>query len=390
MRTNIRRRIGGAVAAMLIVTLLSPQVQAIPPDPDNAALLYYQALLIHHEPNDTIASAYQDFVSGKTGPTDKIRQYVASSCAALDYATLASKVQDCDWGLPYSKGFSMLLSHLSHYRSLARLIVADARIEAHQGRHETALDRCFLLQRMADHLGDDTLVSYLVGLTVRDQSYACMEDVIGRAWNDATLLRWLRSELAKPPMREISPVRPFQIEREIVMDLMRTERVRELASTLGGELEQKEAERVAAGANEQVLGRARRMYSERVQEMLDVLAGPMSYREAHSQLRQLKDDSDPADPASVLAGAFAPAMSRVYGSKIRTESHANAVRAGIGICLHRAETGKLPATLPPGLPKDLFSGEDFEYRRTDNGFVLRCRAKDLDKDLVHEYAFTLR
>ncbi len=390
MRTRIRGRIGSAVAGMLILTLLSPQVQAIPPDPDNAALLYYQALLIHHEPNDAIASAYQDFVAGKTGPADEIRQYVASSRAALDYATLASKVQDCDWGLPYSKGFSMLLSHLSHYRSLGRLIIADARLAAHQGGHETALDRCFQLQRMADHLGDDTLISYLVGLAVRDLSYRCMEDVIGRAWNDATLLRWLRSELANPPVREVSPVRPFQIEREIVMDLMRMERVRELASTLGGELEQKEAERIAARANEQVLGRARRMYSERVQEMLDVLSGPLSYSEVHSRLRQLKDDSDPADPASVLAGTFAPEMSRVYGSKIRTEAHANAVRAGIGICLHRSETGKLPATLPPGLPKDPFSGEDFEYRPTDRGFVLRCRAKDLDKDLVHEYAFTLR
>lgn len=389
MRMMKDRRMTGVAVALLLLAWTCG-ARAIPPDPDNAALLYYQALLIHHEPNDAIASAYQDFVAGKTGPTDEIRQYVASSHAALDYATLASKVQDCDWGLPYSKGFSLLLSHLSHYRSLARLIVADARLEAHQGRHETALDRCFLLQRMADHLGDDTLISYLVGLAVRDLSYTCMEDVIGRAWNDATLLRWLRSELAKPPVREISPVRPFQIEREIVMDLMRMERVRELASTLGGELEQKEAERIAARANEQVLGRARRMYSERVQEMLDVLNGPLSYGEAHSRLRQLKERSDSDDPASVLVGTFAPAMSRVYGSKIRTEAHANAIRAGIGICLHRAETGVLPASLPPGLPKDPFSGEDFEYQRTDKGFILRCRAKDLDKDTIQEYAFTLR
>ncbi len=389
MRTRNGIRMTGVAVALLLLAWTCG-ARAIPPDPDNAALLYYQALLIHHEPNDAIASAYQDFVAGKTGPTDEIRKYVQSSHAALDYATLASKVQDCDWGLPYSKGFSLLLSHLSHYRSLARLIVADARLAAHQGRHETALDRCFLLQRMADHLGDDTLVSYLVGLAVRDQSYTCMEDVIGRAWNDATLLRWLRSELAKPPAREISPVRPFQIEREIVVDLMRMERVRELASALGAELEQKEAGQIAARANEEVLGRARRMYAERVQEMLDVLNGPLSYSEAYLRLRQLKDDSDPADPASVLVGTFAPEMSRVYGSKIRTEAHANAVRAGIEICLHRGAAGKLPASLPPGLPKDPYSGEDFEYEPTDQGFILRCRARDLDKDLIHEYAFTLK
>lgn len=389
MRTRNGIRMTGVAAALLLLAWTCG-AQAIPPDPDNAALLYYQALLIHHEPNDAIASTYQDFVAGKSGPTDEIRQYVASSRAALDYATLASKVQDCDWGLPYSKGFSLLLSHLSHYRSLARLIVADARLQAYQGDYEASLDRCFLLQRMADHLGDDTLVSYLVGLAVRDQSYTCMEDVVVRAWNDATLLRWLRSELAKPPVRVISPVRPFQIEREIVTDLMRMERVRELASALGGELEQKEAGQIAARANEQVLGRARRIYSERVQEMLDVLNGPLSYREVHSRLKQLKDGSDSDDPASRLVGTFAPAMHSVYGSKIRTVAHANALRAGLEICLLRVETGKLPASLPPGLPKDPFSGEDFEYERTDRGFILRCRAEDLDKDLIHEYAFTLK
>jgi len=389
MRTMKDTRMTGVAVALLLLAWTCG-ARAIPPDPDNAALLYYQALLIHHEPNDAIGSAYQDFVAGKGGPTDGIRQYVASSHAALDYATLASKVQDCDWGLPYSKGFSLLLSHLSHYRSLARLIVADARLQAYQGDYETSLDRCFQLQRMADHLGDDTLISYLVGLAVRGLSYTCIEDVIGGAWNDATLLRWLKSELAKPPGREISPVRPFQIEREIVTDLMRMERVRELASALGGELEQKETAQIAARANEQVLGRARRMYAERVQEMLDVLNGPLSYSEVHSRLKQLKDDSDPADPASVLVGTFAPAMHSVYGSKIRTEAHANAIRAGLEICLRRAEAGKLPASLPAGLPKDPFSGEDFEYERTDQGFVLRCRAKDLDKDLIHEYAFTLK
>ncbi len=390
MRANIRKQIGGAVAAMLIVTLLSPQVQAIPPDPDNAALLYYQTLLVHHERDEEIWDFYDEFVKGRTGPTDGIRQYVAGSHAALEYAKLATEVQDCDWGLPYSKGFSMLLIHLSQLRSLSRLMIADARLCAYDGRYEAALDRCLRVHRMAYHIGDDTLVSYLVASGVRDISYACMRDVIGQAWNDPTLLRWLRGELSQPAVREISPVRPLEIEREIVMDLMRMDRVRELADALSGESQEKEAERIIASANEEILGRARRIYSERVQEMLDVWAGPMSYREAHSQLNQLKSRSDPDDPASVLAGAIAPPMSRMYGSKVRTDAHAHAVRAGIEVCLHRAETGSLPATLPTDLPKDPFSGEDFEYGPTDQGFVLRCRARDLDKDTVHEYAFTLR
>jgi hypothetical protein len=47
----------------------------------------------------------------------------------------------------------------------------------------------------------------------------------------------------------------------------------------------------------------------------------------------------------------------------------------------------LPESLPAGLPKDLFSGEDFEYEKTKDGFVLRSRRKDLDRDEIHQYEF---
>jgi len=39
------------------------------------------------------------------------------------------------------------------------------------------------------------------------------------------------------------------------------------------------------------------------------------------------------------------------------------------------------------LPKDLFSGEDFEYEKNDDGFVLRCRGKDSD---VYRFKFKIK
>jgi hypothetical protein len=41
----------------------------------------------------------------------------------------------------------------------------------------------------------------------------------------------------------------------------------------------------------------------------------------------------------------------------------------------KATTGQLPENLPDGLPKDPYSGKDFEYQVTDEGFILRCRAE---------------
>jgi hypothetical protein len=38
-------------------------------------------------------------------------------------------------------------------------------------------------------------------------------------------------------------------------------------------------------------------------------------------------------------------------------------------------TGGIKGGIPEGLPKDPYSGKDFEYQRTEKGFVLRCRAR---------------
>jgi len=39
------------------------------------------------------------------------------------------------------------------------------------------------------------------------------------------------------------------------------------------------------------------------------------------------------------------------------------------------------------MPRDMFSGRDFEYKKTRTGFTLRCRAKNLKTDKIEEYAF---
>jgi hypothetical protein len=61
--------------------------------------------------------------------------------------------------------------------------------------------------------------------------------------------------------------------------------------------------------------------------------------------------------------------------------------SAVDIYIINAKTGDLPNAIPAGLPRDLFSGEDFEYEKTADGFILRCQAKDLLKDEIYEYEF---
>ena len=39
---------------------------------------------------------------------------------------------------------------------------------------------------------------------------------------------------------------------------------------------------------------------------------------------------------------------------------------------------------------DIGSGKDFEYKKTSDGFILRCQSKDLSKDEIYEYKFKVK
>ena len=107
------------------------------------------------------------------------------------------------------------------------------------------------------------------------------------------------------------------------------------------------------------------------------------------EIKKSENDFDPNDPASEVASAFMPTITRILTLKTRIETHANAIKAGIEILLDRARTGRLADTLPAGLPKDTFSGKDFEYEKTKDGFILRCPGKDLGKNELYQYKFKL-
>ena len=81
------------------------------------------------------------------------------------------------------------------------------------------------------------------------------------------------------------------------------------------------------------------------------------------------------NPDTILTAWLMPVMNRVYSLGIRAETSTNAARAAVEIYIIKAQTGKLPQTLPAGLPKDLFSGKNFQYEKTVDGFILHCQGK---------------
>ncbi len=385
MKRMRNSQFAGMVFVSLMIALVASPVPALPPDPNNAALLYYQGFLSLPQLNQEARVHIGEVARGKVALDDQVREDIGKSTGAIHFAEAAVKVPACNWGVEYSQGFEALMPQLPLVRFMTFVLIADARVRAADGDYRGAIERCLMTETFARHVGDDTFISYLVSISVRGLTYKCMQEVMGQAAGDAELLQWLKNELVTSPGEILSPVRPLKIELEIVNDLMRIDNVEKFAWILAVSNEKKAAE-IVKRADEKTLEQARRIYSERMNSALTVLSTPMPYEQAHSRLKQLAD-FDQDDPVSRTAGAFTPALDKIFSQKTLVETKANAIMAGIEILLDRAKTGRLPDELPAGLPKDAFSGKDFEYEKTEEGFVLRCPDKDLD---VYRYEFKIK
>jgi len=384
-------RIRMPLCALLLTLGIGVPVLAYPPDPDNAALLYYQAFLSCPKVDEPVDTQLRDFADGKIALNKEIEGYVESCRSAIKLAIVASEMRECDWGLRYSEGFSMILSHLAQIRTLGRILIADARILASRGEYAEALARCVTVLKITRHVGDKTLISTLVGWAVEGTTYRCIQDLLGQMPGDLKAMEQLRADLAALSKRPLSLKNSLEIEREVVLEQIKMEKVPDLLKDLDPNRSPEESTKlIMEYGGEAFLEQCRDHYSKFMASVMSIMESKASYAEAHRRLaeafEQLGKDQKKKKEAMFTA-ATAPGIGRVYDIMIRAATHANVVRTAVELYIAKGKSGRLPETLPAGLPKDLFSGEDFEYKKTQAGFVLRCRGKDLDKDEIHQYEF---
>ncbi|MBL7153843.1 MAG: hypothetical protein ISS79_09000 [Phycisphaerae bacterium] len=386
-------RIVIALCVLLTLAVSSSPSVAYPPDPENAALLYYQAFLTLPKAEEPVDTQFRDYARGKIELNKAIEDYVGSCRGAIKLAVVASELRQCDWGLRYSEGFDMLLSHLGQTRGLVQVLIADARIQVSKGNRELALERCVTALKMSRHVGNETLVSSLVGTAVEAMAGVCIADLLGQMPANSKLLEQLKAELASQAKKPPSVIRPLEMERKVAAEQMSMDKIGDLMRALDAEKSEEEVlEEVRELGGEAFLKKSRDYYTKHMDSVMSILRRGAPYAKTHQQLTelagQLPEDPGPEkNPEAMFTTAVTPAISRIYGIMIRGRTQANALRTAVDIHISKAKTGKLPNALPSGLPKDLFSGKDFEYEKTKAGFVLRCRAKDLDKDKTQEYDF---
>lgn len=370
------------VLAVSILMILSGDALCYPPD--NAAVLYYKASLIIGDPPDETAVMMIDAIRGKTTADEKLQEFVKGQSNAIKTAMAASGIENCDWGMDYSKGFELLLPHLGPMRRVCKVMLLDAQIKAGEGDIEKALEQSLACFRIARHIKKDTtIISSLVGISVEQLACENIGSILSKQAVNEDLLKHVRDTLNEMTEDYGNMKECLRMESEIAANYMRTKNIPELLEVLGVKDDEKIPE-----FDEELLAKSIKYYRRHMEIMVKTFKLPYAKAIARMQAAQEKLEEDiEKNNEAVLSSAIAPAIEKCFNNEVVAMNRINALRCAVEICLQKQKAGKLPDKLPAGMPKDAFSNKNFIYEKKDDGFILRSRAKDLIKDEIHEYEF---
>ncbi|MHC4338268.1 MAG: hypothetical protein ACYSTG_10060, partial [Planctomycetota bacterium] len=340
MKTITSNKLTKAVYVAVILLVWTPSAFAYPPD--NAAVLYYRACLFYQS-NKAMMDKVTDLLKGRIELDEDIEKYVERNRHTIDFALTAADVKNCDWGVDYSKGCSTVLPHYAPLRNVAKLILTDAKILAAQGDYETALSHCVSVLKIARHVSDGIIISYLVGIAFEDLADNCTQDILARMPLDVEALNWFKSELVD------LETRPFSIKAAVTRDAKtwildaRVEKKDELLRLLDGESFPEYVSERIKSADEEFFQGNRDYWQSCVGQQIAALDLP--YEQAFTRLQELtdvppKEAVDNTD--ATLTVVFAPALAKLYGQVVRVQNFFNAIRAAVDIYIITAQTGRLP------------------------------------------------
>lgn len=390
---------------------------------DNAALLYYQAFMLYEHPdNEDVWVKLNDVTRNGAEPDEQVEQYIAEQQYIINTIAKAADIKNCDWGIDYSVGIKLKLSHLSNIRPVAMLVIADAKILAKRDKYEKALQRCLKVHKMARHVAKGQLISLLVGRSLVEMANQCIQGILSEMPLDVTILEQLKSELAQINKEPFTLNNSLQLEYvqiaaeltsdriQMLVDVIRTP-ITALASPNYTPKPLSESERKKREKQKEEQQKIEKIIDERLSNMDEAFiegnkrylkklyledipaAIELDYEQAYKKLVEIEQKTKEdlvTNPDTTVAAFINTPIKIVYNRVTANNNFTNALRAAVDIFLAKAKNGQLPDELLENLPKDLFSGNDFEYEKTSDGFILKCQGKDLSKDETYEYEFKVK
>jgi hypothetical protein len=358
-------------------------------------LLYYQAFLSRPEPDfDTFLQINKVLRGAKSD--EKVREYLdmVETRETLRIAEAATEILDCSWGIMRSKGGLMTI--LGELRQLAFLLEADARTLAADGKYRAALERCLSIRRLAQHIADEATLGYLSSMPLHWRAFQCVQYVLSSMPPDRDTLTWLQSQISTVQGAPPPPGRAMEITLDDILKFFRMypEFLATWRESLPELIEDESArQEILNLTDEELLQQARESYNRFLASVNRVIGSDMPYTQKYVVLQELKEElvNHPVDDPVDILWLFLPSnVVKQHNIYVRGIANFNGTRAAIEIYMVKAETGQLPEMLPAHLPKDPFTGKDFEYDTAKDGFVLRCREKEIGENKLWEYEFSIQ
>jgi len=376
----------GKNVLLCIVGILLPYTLAAAPPassrlPDNAALLYYQASI---KRGDIIAPFDLERTLFGHQHRESVKRFVrdAQCREVIELVTEGTKVSRCDWGFVPSLGWRPDRSIGSSLHALGRLLAVNAMVLAADGEYSSAIETALTLRRFAEHFGDETYGMWVMSEAVDGEAFRLVEHVLALTPLNVDSLVWLEREFTNDNGLEWHPRETFMKWVDMEGPHARSVSYGRWRETLLLPTEDDALRQEMRSLTEtQALERARRAYSLYVDSAVRILESGISYQDKHAQITHLIDNArakaEEGNPIALLIDVL-DQLEPYYRLHVNYVAHVNAVNAAIAIYRTKATTSQLPESPPAGLPKDPYSGQDFDYQVTEEGFSLTCRAPAID------------
>lgn len=392
MKAASGRLINTMVALCGLIAGAVPQASAsLPPDPNNAALLYYQAFLLCPPREDALAGELDRFLASDE-PTEKVRDYVGRCKPAVALADDAVRLQACDWGIQYSRGIGGRLPQLVRLSDFTRVLQADAQMRAVDGDFRGALDRCLMMRRFARQIRPDTLHLYYAARQLDSTAVLTVGRVLGRVSPDAQTLRWLKDQLAPLDAPAFALSQALRRDFEMTLQTMRTtpgllKNVRERLVETAPDDQTKQKIRDLSG--EALIERAGGPYEAFLNTVIRIMDSNIPPAQAFTRIETLKDELKRTHGDDPVAGQVIMACADQVGTERSMKRRAvfHLFRTAIEVYLVAAQTGHVPQRLSEDWPRDPLSGDEFDYEVTREGFILRSPSSQAAGDDWYVYTF---
>jgi hypothetical protein len=146
---------------------------------------------------------------------------LSANSAALEWTRHATGKKGLDWGRPWELGPSLIYGELPKMKSLAKLLCAQAILDAKRGDSRGAFQRLSEVSRIGRHVGQEpTLIGLLVQDAIDKMATAAALYILEFRHDPASLDAALAFCAQLPPLAEL----PFAFDGEAILMISRIQR----------------------------------------------------------------------------------------------------------------------------------------------------------------------